>query len=146
MTTAHIGRVLGLDLGTRRIGVALSDALRMTAQPLTVLDCDTLESDLEAVRRLVEQHDVRRMVVGLPLTLKGEYGPQTQRVRTFVSRLERMLAIPVALVDERFSTAQGERALLEMDVSRRKRKAIVDQVAAQLILQQYLDAQRPADD
>ena len=135
-------RVLGLDVGQRRIGVALSDSLGLTAQRLTVLMRQSLKGDLEAIVKLVSQHQVDSIIVGLPLTLRGECGPQAQRVLGFANALRHRVTVPVQLVDERLTTAQGERALLETDTSRRKRKQVIDQVAAQLILQQYLDTHR----
>ncbi len=137
-------RVLGLDVGERRIGVALSDPLGLTAQPLTVLARRDLVRDLEAIRGFITQHGVETVVVGLPLTMQGAHGPQAQRITAFAQTLRRELALPVELVDERLTTVQGERALLEMDTSRRKRKQVIDQVAAQLILQHFLDVRRTA--
>ena len=133
-------RVLGLDVGERRIGVALSDPLGLTAQRLTVLDRAGGRGDLDAVCALIAKHGVTTVVVGLPLTLKGTHGPQAQRVTSFAQALRRQSAVPVHLVDERLTTVQGERALLAADTSRRRRKQVIDQVAAQLILQQYLDS------
>ena len=138
-------RVLGLDMGQRRIGVALSDALGLTAQPLTVLERRGTTADLDALAALVAQHQVETIVVGLPLTMRGERGPQAQRTASFADTLRRKVSVPVELVDERLTTVQGERALLETDTSRRKRKQVIDQVAAQLILQQYLDRRRAKD-
>lgn len=132
-------RILGLDVGERRIGVALSDPLGLTAQRLTVLERSGGRGDLDAVCALIAQHQAASVVIGLPLTLKGAHGPQAQRVTSFAQALRRQSPVPVHLVDERLTTAQGERALLATDTSRRRRKQVIDQVAAQLILQQYLD-------
>ena len=134
-------RVLGLDVGDRRIGVALSDSLGLTAQPLTVLDRQDAGRDVEAVRALVERHEVERVIVGLPLTLRGAQGPQAKKVASFADILRRHLSVPVQLADERLTSVQGERALRETGTSRRKRKQVIDQVAAQLILQHFLDTQ-----
>ena len=138
-------RILGLDVGERRIGVALSDPLGLTAGPLTVLKRRTLEADLEELQRLVIRHDVGTIIVGLPLTMRGERGPQAQRVTAFGETVSKRLNVPVTFIDERLTTVQGERALLEMDTSRRRRKQVIDQVAAQLILQQFLETQRMKD-
>ena len=135
-------RVLGLDVGERRIGIALSDSLGLTAQRLTVLARRSVAADVEALRALVAQHQVETIVVGLPLTLRGEQGSQADKVVSFVAALRREVVVPVQLVDERFTTVQGERALLATGTSRRRRKQVIDQVAAQLILQHFLDAQR----
>ena len=135
-------RVLGLDVGDVRIGVALSDPLGFTAQRLTVLERAGLAQDLETLCRLVERHGVAAVVVGLPLTMRGERGPQAQKVAAFCEALRKRLTVPVELIDERLTTVQGTRALQETGTRGRKRKAMIDQVAAQLILQQFLDAGR----
>ena len=132
-------RVLGLDVGERRIGVAMSDTLGLTAQRLTVLARRGTAADLDAVDALITAHGAERVIVGLPLTLRGARGPQAQRVAAFAEALRRRVGVPVEYVDERLTTVQGERALIAADTSRRKRKQVIDQVAAQLILQQYLD-------
>ena len=137
-----MGRVLGLDVGDHRIGIAMSGTLGLTAQRLTILERRNATHDVEAVRRLVEQHGVDTIVVGLPLTMQGEQGIQAKKVTSFSNALKRLLSIPVELLDERLTTVQGERALLEVNASRRKRKQVLDQVAAQLILQQFLDTHR----
>lgn len=136
-------RVIGLDVGDRRIGVALSDPLGFTAQRLTVIERTAPAQDVEVVQSLVTQHGVQTVVIGLPLTMRGERGPQAQKVAAFSEALRRRLAVPIELVDERLTTVQGERALRETGTRRRKRKAVIDQVAAQLILQQYLDMAHP---
>ncbi|MDP3723674.1 MAG: Holliday junction resolvase RuvX [Candidatus Omnitrophota bacterium] len=135
-------RILGLDMGTRRIGVALSDALGLTAQPLTVLVRTTSSEDLAAVEAMVAHHHVDAVVVGLPLTLRGQRGPQAQQVMAFAETLRRRLSVPIHLVDERLTTVQGTRALIEMGTRRRVRRQTIDRVAAQLILQQFLESQR----
>ncbi|MBI3996296.1 MAG: Holliday junction resolvase RuvX [Candidatus Omnitrophica bacterium] len=135
-------RILGLDVGDRRVGIALSDALGLTAQRLRVLERTGAASDVAAVEALVAEHQVARVIVGLPLTMAGAQGPQAKKVLAFAQQLRRRLSVPVDCVDERLTTVQGERALIETGASRRKRKQVIDQVAAQLILQHYLDAQR----
>ena len=138
-------RLLGLDVGDRRIGVAMSDALGMTAQRLTVVERQGLTQDVEAVRELVEQHGVSTIVVGLPLTMRGEAGVQAGKVTGFVEALRRRVAVPVEVVDERLTTVEGERALRAAGASPRARKRAIDQVAAQLILQQFLERRRQSD-
>jgi putative Holliday junction resolvase len=135
-------RVLALDVGTRRIGLALSDALGLTAQPLAVLERRGAATDLETIARLAGEHQVVTILVGLPLTLAGARGPQARLVETFARRLQGRVAVPIELVDERLTTAESERLLLAADASRRKRKRVRDQMAAQLILQQYLERRR----
>lgn len=139
-------RVLGLDVGDVRIGVALSDALGLTAQRLGVLARQGGEQDVEAICALARRHEVQTVVVGLPLTLSGVRGPQAQKVVSFAERLRKRVGVPIELVDERLTTVQGERALRETGANRRQRKAAIDQVAAQLILQQFLDMRRGAAD
>ena len=134
-------RVLGLDVGERRIGVSLSDALGLTAQRLTLIERQTLERDLGAVSALVDAHHAAAVVVGLPITMQGAVGGQAALVMAFVEALRGALSCPVHVMDERLTTVQGERSLLETDTPRRKRKRLIDQVAAQLILQAYLDTQ-----
>lgn len=138
--------MLGLDLGERRIGVAMSDTLGLTAQGLTVLARRGAAVDLEAVSELATQHRVERIIVGLPLAMDGTRGTPARRAETFARVLERRTGLPVELVDERFTTAQGNRILLEAGVSRAKRKQLADQLAAQLILQHYLEIHRPHAD
>ena len=135
-------RVLGLDVGDRRIGVALSDPLGFSAQPLTVVERTGSVEDIEVVRTLVEGHQVSIVVVGLPLTMRGEHGPQARKVTAFAQRLRQRVSVPVEFMDERLTTVQGQRAMLATDTSRRKRKQTIDVVAAQLILQQFLDVHR----
>ena len=138
-------RILGLDVGDRRIGVALSDALGLTAQRLTVLERQGGSGDAEAVRALIERHAVDTVVMGLPLTMRGEQGPQAKKVVEFSEALKRRISVPIELVDERLTTVQGTRALQETHTSRRARKGMIDQVAAQLILQQFLDRRRAGE-
>ncbi len=135
--------MLGLDLGEVRIGVALSDPLRVAARALTTLAHRDVRSDIEAVRRLVQEHEVTEVVVGHPIRLRGERGRAAQAAERFVERLEHALGgLPVRLWDERLTTRAAERALLEMNLSRRRRGEAVDRVAAVLILQGFLDCHR----
>lgn len=138
-------RVLGLDVGDRRIGVAVSDSLGLTAQRVTVLERRGPSRDVEAVQALVAQYGASAVVVGLPLTMRGERGVQAEKVAAFAEALRRRVAVPIEFVDERLTTVQGARALRETGASRRTRKAVIDQVAAQLILQDFLDRQRPRE-
>ncbi len=132
-------RILGLDVGERRIGIAMSDSLGITAQRLTMLQRSDPASDIDRIVTLTREHDAQGVVVGLPLTMQGTVGEQARRVLEFVEALKERLDCPVHLVDERLTTVQGERALITMDTSRRRRKQLVDQIAAQLILQTYPD-------
>ena len=135
-------RVMALDVGDVRIGVAVSDPLGLTAQPLPTITRTKLVADLAAIHALVQQQAVGTLVVGLPLTLRGERGPQANKVAGFADALRRHVQVPVTLVDERLTTVEGERALQAGGLSSRKRRGAIDQVAAQLILQQYLETER----
>ncbi|OGX49008.1 MAG: hypothetical protein A3G88_04980 [Omnitrophica WOR_2 bacterium RIFCSPLOWO2_12_FULL_63_16] len=133
-------RALGLDVGTRRIGAALSDPLGISAQRLTVIERHDPARDFHAIASLVSTHEVGVVVVGLPLTLKGTRSEQTKSVEEFVNGLRQRRACPVEVVDERLTTVEGHRALRSTGASPRTHKRLIDQVAAQLILQTYLDA------
>ena len=135
-------RILALDLGEKRIGVALSDALGLTAQGLTVLSRQDLKRDLEQIIALAEKHAVQEIVIGLPRHMDGRLGEGAKDVVLWTRELEERLGLPVHHVDERLTTLQAERVLLEADVSRRKRRQVVDKMAAMLILQGFLDSRR----
>lgn len=138
------GRILALDYGTKRIGVALSDELGWTAQPLETFERRTLDRDIAHIAALVGSHSVERVVLGLPLQLDGREGLAVQAMRTFVVRLEAGLSVPVVLWDERMTTKAAEDLLIAADVSRKKRKGVIDRIAAAILLQSYLAAQTPA--
>lgn len=133
-------RSFGLDVGTKTVGVAVSDALGLTAQPVTTLRRSNLRADLTELRRLAEQHSVDHVVVGLPLNMDGTEGSSAAEARRFGDAVVRQLGLPVEYWDERLTTTAANRALLEADLSRARRKALVDRVAAALILQGWLDA------
>jgi len=137
-------RALGLDVGSKTIGVALSDELGLVGHPLTTLARRGNTSDAEAIAALVAEHAIGTVVVGLPLELSGAAGPAAQRVRQLVEVLRARLGEEVTIDewDERFSTAAVERVLIEADLSRRRRRQVVDQQAAAYILQGWLDARR----
>lgn len=149
-----MARVLGLDVGTKTIGVAVSDEMGWTAQGVTTLARRGRDADLAALRRLAEEWGVERIVVGLPRNMDGSIGPAARSVLEFADAVKAALGLPVVTWDERLSTVAATRTLLEADVSRRRRKAVVDKLAAVFILQGYLDRQaalraareRPADD
>jgi putative Holliday junction resolvase len=136
-------RAAGLDLGTKTIGVAVSDELGLTAQGLKTIERRSLKKDLAELVRLVEEYSVDRFVLGLPLNMDGSEGPRAEATRKFGAALEAETKLPIIYQDERLTTVSAERALLEADVSRKKRKEVIDQVAASFILQAWLDAQRP---
>lgn len=133
-------RVLALDVGDRRIGIAVSDELGVTAQGVTTLHRRSWASDLGEIARLVDRWEVEAIVVGLPLTLDGTVGPRAQTIHAFIKRLESAVSMPILTWDERFSTVTAERVLIDADLSRAKRRQVVDKTAAVVILQHFLDA------
>src|SRR5579883_1296600 len=134
-------RVLGLDVGTKTIGVALSDEGGVIAHPLKTLKRLGDESDSKQLQVLCQQHQVGQVVVGLPLDLSGRVGKMASTVLRLVARLRQDLKVEVVTWDERFTTSQAERTLLSANVKRQARKEVVDQMAAALILQGFLDHQ-----
>lgn len=135
-----MGRLVGLDVGTKRFGIAVSDPLKMFASPHEVLTCAHDKEALIGVVRICTEQEAETLVVGLPINMDGSMGPAAERVEAFVEKLRKRLDIPVVLWDERLTTKSAEAALLEANVSRAKRKGLVDKIAAQIILQHYLDA------
>jgi putative Holliday junction resolvase len=133
-----MSRVLGIDFGEKRLGLALSDESRTLASPLAVYERKDLQSDLRFLRDLILRYQITEIVLGLPLNMDGSLGPKAQQVLEFKRALEESLKLPVHTFDERFTTAEAERALLEANMSRRKRKVKRDALAAVLILQGYL--------
>jgi len=134
--------ILGLDIGERRIGLALSDALGITAQALATIRRRGWEEDLAKLEEIIRERQVTELVVGLPRNLNGSLGPQAQRVLEFVMRLKECLSLPIITWDERLSTREAEAALREAGLTWRKRRQVVDKVAAAIILQSYLDFRR----
>ncbi len=137
-----MARVLGIDLGSRRIGVAVSDGLGLTAQPRTTLPRHGGMRDMDAIAKAAREADADRIVVGLPLDPEGNEGPAAARARAFAEKLHATLQLPVELCDESFSTVEAEDVLIAADLSRARRKQVVDKVAAAIILQRWLDAHR----
>jgi putative Holliday junction resolvase len=134
------GRHLGLDVGDRRIGVALSDETGLLASPLPTLQRVGPRKDLKAIALLVREHGAGEVVVGLPYNLDGSIGPQAEKVQAFAEGLKPLVRVPVRFWDERLTSVEAERILSERNVPWQRRKGLVDQVAAVLILQDYLDA------
>lgn len=132
-------RILALDPGTKRIGVALSDELGWTAQPLETFERKSLNVDVAHINELVRRHEVREIVVGMPIQLNGRVGPAAQSAQQFLEALQAVVGIPVVAWDERLTTKAAEQMLIEADVSRKKRKGAVDRVAAALLLKSYLE-------
>jgi len=143
--TQEPGRVMALDVGERRIGVALSDPTRVLASPLTTLKGQPRARAIEQIAALVRDYEVAELVVGLPLTLSGEVGPQAHAVQQFAEELGRSLSVPLHLFDERLTTVAAERMMLDLGMKPEQRKARIDEVAASIILQDFLDSIRERD-
>lgn len=135
-------RALGLDVGDRRVGVAVSDSTWLIAQGLDVLRRTNLPSDISTIRTYVEEHGITDIVVGWPLRLNGRPGMQARKVQIFADAIEAALGLPIHKWDERLSTVAAERILREGKVRGQKQRAVIDKVAATLILQGWLDARR----
>lgn len=132
-------RIVGLDVGEKTIGVAVSDPMGWTAQGVTVIRRTSLKRDFSSLQTIVKEYNAEKFVLGLPIRTDGSYGPETEKIYEFANKLKREFNLPVEYWDERFSTASAERILLEGDVSRAKRRQLIDKVAATVILQAYLD-------
>ena len=135
-------RFLGLDVGDRRIGEALSDPLGWTASPLAPVERASWKKDLGRIRALMQEHRVAAVVVGLPIRMDGTSGSRAEVTLEFVRRLQATTPVPVVTWDERLTTREAERRLLEADVRRERRREVIDGMAASLILQGYLDRLR----
>jgi putative Holliday junction resolvase len=133
-------RIIGLDIGSKRIGVAVSDLLGITAQAVETIACRSPESDTQRIAELVEAYGAGSIVVGMPFNMDGSEGPQVEKVREFMAQVKEQIRVPVIEWDERLTTVAAERMLLEADMSRAKRRKVIDKVAAVLILQGYLDS------
>jgi len=134
-------RLAALDVGDKRIGVAVSDGLRLTAQPLGTVERRSLAADCAAIDTMLASYEIEKVIAGLPLNLRGEEGEQADRVRHFCARFEKETGRQVEFQDERLTTAQGDRMLIESGMRRKRRREVRDRVAAALILQSWLDAQ-----
>jgi putative Holliday junction resolvase len=133
------GRVLGLDVGSRRIGVAVSDPLGITAQGLDTLQRTTKRRDFDHLQRVIQEYDVREIVVGLPLRMSGAEGIQSDKMQVFAEELRKRFRLPVHLWDERLTSVEANRLLREADLSIEKRGKAVDRMAAVLILQGWME-------
>jgi putative holliday junction resolvase len=138
-------RVLALDIGEKRIGVAVSDSSGTVATPVSVVDAKSVLGDGRGILRLVKEYDIDLVVVGLPLSMDGSIGQQAQRVRAAGERLERFVPVPFVYYDERLSSVEAGRAMSAMGVSDRHKRGSIDMVAAALFLQSYLDARRTSE-
>ena len=135
------GRILAIDWGMKNVGLAVSDPLGITAQPLPTLKRTNRRADMGRLGELVEAMQVKRILVGHPLHLKGHAGKRALEAERLAERLRESTGLPVELIDERLTSAEAERLMLDAGLSRTKRREKADQIAAQLILQTYLDRQ-----
>ena len=133
-------RALALDLGEKRIGVAVSDPLNIIAQSVGTIQRKDIKSDLKKIADFVKEYRADKLVIGLPLNMNGTKGKSANLAIDFVEAVKKEIQVDVEMIDERLTSAQGERILLEADMSREKRKKNIDKIAAQLILQTYLDS------
>ncbi|MCE2852762.1 MAG: Holliday junction resolvase RuvX [Roseiflexaceae bacterium] len=136
------GRVLALDVGERRIGVAICDPSWLLASPYTTLQATPEAVFYKKLQHIVAVEDIVQLVVGLPVSLNGHEGPQAQRIRHFIDALMVHIHIPIATCDERYTSAAAERLMIEAGMRPEQRKARIDEVAASIILQDWIDAQR----
>ena len=134
-----MGRILALDVGEKRIGVAVSDALNTIANGIETIKRVDTKSVIEKIKDLIEEYELSKIIVGMPFNMNGTKGASARSVEEFIRLIRAEIDLSIETVDERLTTAQGERMLLEADVSRKKRKLSIDKIAAQLILQSYLD-------
>lgn len=132
-------KLMGLDVGSKTIGVAVSDALLITAQGVKIIQRKTLEDDLRELKELIEEYEVTKIIVGLPKNMNNSIGESGERSLAFAEVLKDQLRMEVELWDERLTTMEAERILIDSDVSRKKRKKVIDKLAAVLILQNYMN-------
>ena len=135
-------RIMGLDIGTRSIGIAISDELAITAQGLKTVKRRSLEDDFKEISTIIDHFEISKIVVGLPKNMNGTLGKQAELVFQWIKDLKNRIHVPVVTWDERLSTVGASRVLLEADLSRKKRKKVIDKLAAVLILQGYLSQSR----
>lgn len=138
-------RIIGLDVGDRRIGVAISDELGITAQGLEVIETSGNGKDIERILELIKKYNATQVVLGLPVNMNGTIGPRGELTKKFGDKLKKFTNVTIDYWDERLTTVVAEKALIEADLSRKKRKGVIDKLAAVLILQNYLDYRTSVD-
>ncbi|WP_312699465.1 Holliday junction resolvase RuvX [Sedimentibacter sp.] len=131
-------RLMGLDVGDRTIGVAVSDLLMITAQGVTTIKRTNIKNDINELKKIIDEYKVTKIVAGLPKMLDGTVGIQGEKVLDFLEKLKKYIDLPVELEDERFTTSISERMLIDADVKRKKRKEVIDKLAAVHILSGYM--------
>lgn len=136
---------MALDVGERRVGVAMSDLSQTLASPYTTLQAHPHVVLFQKIVQLIHKEDVVALVIGLPISLNGHEGPQAQRIRTFIEAVSAYVTVPIETCDERYTTAEAQRMMIEAGLRPEQRKAKIDEVAASIILQDYLNQYRPRD-
>ncbi|MBN9646395.1 MAG: Holliday junction resolvase RuvX [Terrisporobacter othiniensis] len=136
------GRIMGLDIGDKTIGVAVSDLMGLTAQGVTTIKRVGKKKDIEEIKKIISEKQVNKIVSGLPKNMNGTVGPQGEKVQKFCELIKKETNLPIEFWDERLSTVAAERSLIEGNVRRENRKKVIDMLAAVIILQGYLDLQR----
>jgi putative Holliday junction resolvase len=139
-------RIMGLDIGSRTIGVAISDELGMTAQGLKTIRRRSMEEDLKEILHIIGQFEINKIVIGLPKNMDGTIGKQAEMIFQWIKAAKEKISPPMLTWDERLSTVEASKILLEADLSRKKRKEVIDKLAAVLILQGYLNQSRKESD
>jgi putative Holliday junction resolvase len=142
MRDKELMRIMGFDVGSHTIGVAISDELGITAQGLKTIKRKSMEEDLKEISTVIAQFNIEKIVVGLPVNMDGTIGKQAEMIFQWIKTLKEKFSLPVETWDERLSTVEASKVLLEADLSRKKRKKVIDKLAAVLILQGYLDQNR----
>lgn len=146
MKDLNRGVFLALDVGTARTGLAVCDSLGITVRPLDYIATESRDKDTDKVVRIIENLKPEGVVVGIPVNMNGTYGPMSQKARKFIDVLSQKIDIPIGTVDERLTTAEAQRILISADVSRKRRKEVIDGMSACIILQKFLDQRRKAQD
>lgn len=132
-------RILALDHGTVRVGVALSDELKMIASPLEFIPAEPWDAFLRRLQQIIAEKQVERILVGMPRNMDGSYGPSTEKVRAFIEQLRAVITVPIQTVDERLSSVHAQKLLQQAGVKSKQQRGKVDQMAAAVLLQSYLD-------
>jgi putative Holliday junction resolvase len=138
-----VSRLLGIDFGTVRIGLSLSDPTRTLASPLPFLDNKSPQQVIAAITALIETHEITGLVIGMPRNMDGTYGPSAQKVKDFIDEMKKCISIPIQPIDERLTTAQASKQLSGIGLNQKQLRKRVDSSSASLILQQYLDRNIP---
>ena len=138
-----MSRFLGIDYGTVRIGLALSDPIGILATPLPFLDNNSPSQVISAMTALIETHQIIGLVIGMPRNMDGTYGPSAQKVRDFIAQIQKSISLPITPIDERLTTAQASKQLSSIGLNQKQLRKKVDSSSASLILQQYLDRNTP---